>query len=329
MANTDGTSWDETVPVGGSNVSNGDTEILSLRQGTKVRGDKQHVGYATSSVGGEHLEGSARCHIDTSNPTLQVIAAAGGDVTIASDAAKAKGAIYAKSNSGYILSVYNGGWQSVGYTQFQVGSQGITDTTSGILFAITGSAASKGIEISNASSGGAVGIDLSTSNAAAKGMEITITTGQGIFITNNSTLNGIFVDNKSTGDGIEVDNDSTGKGINVTNDSTGKGIEIVNASTGIGQYINNAAAGNGIDMDNASTGNAIYVDNNSTGKGVHISNNSTGQGLYLDSVANGPHMHIATSAVVASPANGNFWLEGTELKFMIGGTVYNLDKTAE
>ncbi len=71
MANTNGASWDETVPVASSPRNNGATEILSLRKGVKVRADKEHVAYDAASVGGEHKAGSAKCYYQAAEPTTR------------------------------------------------------------------------------------------------------------------------------------------------------------------------------------------------------------------------------------------------------------------
>lgn len=71
MANTNGASWDEGVPLITSPRSNGALEIKSLRQGTNVRASKEHVAYDASSVGGEHKAGSAKCYYQAAAPTMR------------------------------------------------------------------------------------------------------------------------------------------------------------------------------------------------------------------------------------------------------------------
>lgn len=72
MPNTDGTTWDVASPANSDNISAGALEVRSLRSATAIRMNKEHVTLATGSVGGEHLEGSARVFSGTSNPTKKI-----------------------------------------------------------------------------------------------------------------------------------------------------------------------------------------------------------------------------------------------------------------
>lgn len=69
MANLDATSWDITDPSDSDVLSSGAKEIRLLRAAVGVRSDKEHVTLATSSAGGEHLEGSAKAYRQASAPT--------------------------------------------------------------------------------------------------------------------------------------------------------------------------------------------------------------------------------------------------------------------
>lgn len=71
MANTTANDWDETSPAITDARRNGAAEILSLRQGTRLRLDKEHVATATGGAGGEHKGGSAKCYLQTSAPTTR------------------------------------------------------------------------------------------------------------------------------------------------------------------------------------------------------------------------------------------------------------------
>jgi len=93
MANTsDGTGWDEGYPAANDELSNGRVEIIDLRKGTRIRLEKEHIVLAPLSVGGEHLEGSAKVFygdvatITTRNdPSTTTLASTGDDGRILVD----------------------------------------------------------------------------------------------------------------------------------------------------------------------------------------------------------------------------------------------------
>lgn len=64
-----GAGWDGTAPVDPDLVKDGAKEIRDLRLGTAIRANKEHVAAAAASVGGEHLQGSAKCYYGGSAPT--------------------------------------------------------------------------------------------------------------------------------------------------------------------------------------------------------------------------------------------------------------------
>lgn len=72
MPNVDGTNWDEASPANTDDIAPGALEVRSLRVATKVRFAKEHVTPAASSVGGEHVQGSARLWSNTSDRTKKI-----------------------------------------------------------------------------------------------------------------------------------------------------------------------------------------------------------------------------------------------------------------
>jgi len=54
MALGDGTSWDETSPSNSTNLSDGDDHIRDVRKGVRIRMEKEHNTFGSSSAGGEH-----------------------------------------------------------------------------------------------------------------------------------------------------------------------------------------------------------------------------------------------------------------------------------
>lgn len=82
-----GTGWDVTSPADSEFEKDGSKEIRDLRKGVGIRNDKEHVADATTSVGGEHLQGSAKAYYGGSAPTkrpdtstnLDNVAGTGGD----------------------------------------------------------------------------------------------------------------------------------------------------------------------------------------------------------------------------------------------------------
>lgn len=73
MSLNDGTGehWDETAPADGDFISVGAQEIRDLRIGVDLRTEKEHVQFATGTVGGEHLPGSSKAYTGTSDPTVR------------------------------------------------------------------------------------------------------------------------------------------------------------------------------------------------------------------------------------------------------------------
>jgi len=70
MANTaNGTSWDTSIPVLGSDRREGAQEIRGLRAGVGVRMNKEHIDMSGSTApadGGEHIKGSGMAYIESS-----------------------------------------------------------------------------------------------------------------------------------------------------------------------------------------------------------------------------------------------------------------------
>jgi hypothetical protein len=64
-----GANWDETHPADGDPFPSGDTEIRDLRIGLRARLNKEHRAMAASTVGGEHIAGSAMVYIQSGTPT--------------------------------------------------------------------------------------------------------------------------------------------------------------------------------------------------------------------------------------------------------------------
>lgn len=69
MANTTANDWDEGSPAINHARRAGAAEILSLRQGTRLRLAKEHDTPSTGGVGGEHKKGSTKVYYQTSAPT--------------------------------------------------------------------------------------------------------------------------------------------------------------------------------------------------------------------------------------------------------------------
>lgn len=59
MALGDGTAWSTSAPADTDLRSKGAIEIRDLRTAVGIRMDKEHVDLASSSAGGEHIEGSS------------------------------------------------------------------------------------------------------------------------------------------------------------------------------------------------------------------------------------------------------------------------------
>lgn len=71
MANTTANDWDESSPAITHARRAGAVEILSLRQGIRLRMAREHETPGASGVGGEHKQGSAKSFVAASAPTLR------------------------------------------------------------------------------------------------------------------------------------------------------------------------------------------------------------------------------------------------------------------
>ena len=117
-----GTGWDVTAPADSDAQSSGDDEIRDLRKGVAIRANKEHVDYAASSVGGQHVEGSAMAYyVATTAPTTQP----GGDALSAAD----EGRIYVDSDDSNNTYVYTGSaWAKItGAADGAIGTTQIAD----------------------------------------------------------------------------------------------------------------------------------------------------------------------------------------------------------
>lgn len=71
MANTSANDWDESSPAITHARRAGAAEILSLRQGVRLRLEREHEDIDTAGVGGEHKLGSAKAYHQATAPTLR------------------------------------------------------------------------------------------------------------------------------------------------------------------------------------------------------------------------------------------------------------------
>ena len=130
MANlADGTTWDETVPVIGSDRRDGHQEILGLRKGTRIRLAYEHETLAASSAGGEHKKGSAKAYhdTDTAEPTQRPDGSTNLDIND-------DGRLWIDSTTGEVIKVWDGAtlaWIQVSGTKMIAG----TETVAGIVAA--------------------------------------------------------------------------------------------------------------------------------------------------------------------------------------------------
>lgn len=409
-----GDGWDVTIPATSSEyVTDGALELRDLRLGVEIRGNKEHAEITTSSAGFEHLEGSARITVKNAAPSYQVVGAvdkdgAAANVSLADTAphrALARGRMWADSTNGYTLEVYDDdtpGWHSVNYV---MPVEAASTAISVFAINITGTAATKGVDIDNQSTNvGSAGMEV-TNTSVGSGISVANSgAGEGVYVANSSTGNGVDITNSSTGDGILIANTSTGNGINITQSNTdgvglncvvtavsagtiprglsisisaeaiGRGIEINNAGTSTsacGILLTNSDAGRGIIVANtgaSSTGIYATSSGSSTGKSIYAhvysgSQNTQGDAVYAHVVGDDPshtasgspfvgvcgekttgpvmklqhdsnraHIRFLGNPTVASPVDGDFWLDSTgvggELKVRINGATYTLDKTA-
>ena len=111
----DGTGWNTSAPNDEALVGNTYKETQDLRKGVGIRYDKEHIDAASSSVGGEHSQGSARMfYLATASiPALQP----DGTALVAAD----NGMLWHDITTDYIYALddysdptVDGGWLSIG-----------------------------------------------------------------------------------------------------------------------------------------------------------------------------------------------------------------------
>lgn len=117
-----GAAWDNTIPLDSANVADIPVEIRDLRTGTKLRADKEHVAYAASSAGGEHLNGSAKAYHQNAAPTLRP------DGVTALDSTD-KGRVWLKATDNSVWIWDGSAWQHSTITALAAISDGLIDKT--------------------------------------------------------------------------------------------------------------------------------------------------------------------------------------------------------
>lgn len=106
MANTTENDWDESSPAITHARRAGAAEILSLRQGVRLRMEREHEDFDPAGLGGEHLQGSAKVYRQASAPTMRP----DGVTSLDSDDA---GRVWVDSDDG-VIKVWDGdSWESV------------------------------------------------------------------------------------------------------------------------------------------------------------------------------------------------------------------------
>lgn len=119
-----GINWDPLAPADTDGVPNGAQEIRDLRKGVELRLEREHEQFDNSSVGGEHLKGSAKAYFQGSAPTKRP-----DGVSDLGDADK--GRIWCNNGIWYVYAGVISGWilQAIGGSN-QIGASSIV--TAGI-----------------------------------------------------------------------------------------------------------------------------------------------------------------------------------------------------
>ncbi len=136
----------------------------------------------------------------------------------------------------------------------------------------------------------------------------------------------IINDTSSTAGGFEANTvritsavKSTGVGLLITKTGNTPAVKITQGGDDdVMQFIQNGE-GFGLRIDQDSTGAlaAISTDNTNAGPGIQI-------GAW----GNGAHLQLTGDPTVSSPADGEIWFDGTNLKMRKGATTYNINMTA-
>ena len=332
----DETAWDITDPATSDDISAGAEDIREFKEQIELRLNKANVALANSSAGGEPLEGSARINTATSAPVNLVVGASGGDVTISGNEALAEGAVWVDTDSGYTVQVYAASaWHDLGYVS----------TSGGSVITTAASASTEGLEVV----GGATPTEtlVRFTGAASTSQAVqTVTTGSsssgaGLSIATGTSSSGVGLaitsGTSSSGNLISVSPSISGsRGILATATNNAFGIDVQNSGTNHGVTCTSSSTGNCYDatmITSSANGFSAVMLGSSTGNGVNISSSSgaTGVGINISMAASDePHFKLdtCTTASIATPANGHFWFDGSNLLLRVGGADYTLDKTA-
>ena len=85
------------------------------------------------------------------------------------------------------------------------------------------------------------------------------------------------------------------------------------------------------DVASANTTLIVFTDastTNNIARLMSLVSGSTNAAIGITKIGNGPHFNLAGDPAPASPVDGDFWFDGSNLKIKIGLTVYNIDVTA-
>jgi len=193
-----GTGWDIAVPADGDNVSAGAGEIRTLKEEIETRLNKEHVDFAGSSVGGEHVAGSAMCYYQGASPTTDPAGNA-LDTSGSTDT----GRLHWDTDFNYLYA-----WDGtdflteLAYVHLGGTSQSIT-TGNGISINNNGTGVGISLDVGGSSNGKAIAVTQSGTNTSSD--LVTVTTLA------SSATNGILVTMgaSSTGTGISINMSST------------------------------------------------------------------------------------------------------------------------
>jgi len=353
MANVNASEddWYEDAPDHSTGeISYGDDEIRYLRMAVRSRLEKEHLTPAGSGAGGEHREGSAKIWTATSAPTTLP----DGSTSITGNEGIAEGMVWTDTGNDYVCQVYAGGaWHDLGYVKssltlssgngWTVTNNGtgdianLTNASTGDGIGLTNSSTGKGINLTNSStgngivianSGGGDGININNTNADSQGIVITsggASNNKGICIAHTGATG------NPAGLVISVsDSGAAGTGISISASDASRGVLISSTSTTEAVHIDHSGSDNAVGIKHSGIGTCVLA--HATGGShpvisVTSDGSASGPSLKLDNQVNAAHIRFTGDPSPASPQDGDFWFDGTDLKLRVGTTTYTISKT--
>ena len=142
------------------------------------------------------------------------------------------------------------------------------------------------------------------------------------------------------GDAQEINNSGTGMGLNLQQTgvlaASHYGLRVysnavqVNSSLVDFRQDNASSTSDVVKIQNDGTGHGLFIDQNGVGTALNVDNSAAaGPGIVINESSNGTHLRLTGDPTVASPVDGDFWFDGTNLRIQIGTGTFLVNLTEE